>query len=51
VTVLFVGAVVRALREEILFHDGRIENDRFPEYLVLRFSDLPPIRDERFSAS
>ena len=33
-----------ALREEILFKDGKILNPRFAEYPVPRFSDVPPIK-------
>jgi len=32
-----------ALREEITFRDGALENGRFSKYLVPRFRDVPPI--------
>jgi isoquinoline 1-oxidoreductase len=32
-----------ALREEIRFRDGVVENARFSQYLVPRFRDVPPI--------
>jgi isoquinoline 1-oxidoreductase len=31
-----------ALREEILFEDGRLKNGRFANYRVTRFHDVPP---------
>jgi isoquinoline 1-oxidoreductase len=32
-----------ALREEMLFENGKIQNPKFKQYLVTRFSDLPEI--------
>ena len=33
-----------AIREEMVFKDGKIENPRFSSYLVPRFSDVPKIK-------
>ena len=41
------GAIIQglgpALREEMVFENGRMENAAFAKYLVPRFEDVPPI--------
>ena len=37
------GSIREALREEMLFENGRILNARFSQYLVPRFEDVPEL--------